>query len=92
MLLMRIADRQNKSLAFVMENYSDKEVEYWRVYLSKEPDQNQMNEFLMTQLLTMFNNANFKNKQKPRDFCYPRLWKNDVENDVDEIGMALKGK
>ncbi len=89
---MRIADRQNKSLAFIMENYTDKEIDYWRVYISKEPDQNQMNEFLLTQLLTMFNNANFKTKQTPRDFGFPNKWKTDTESDVFDIGQILTGK
>jgi hypothetical protein len=88
---MKIADRQNKSMAFIMENYTDKEIDYWRVYLSREPNQNQMNEFFMTQLLAMFNNANFKGKLKSRDFKYPNFWKNDTESDVDEIGLILKG-
>jgi len=92
MLLMRIADRQNKSLAFIMENYTDTEISYWRVYLSKEPDQSQMNEFLMTQSLAMYHQTNSKNsKLTARDFRYPNLWKTENESDVDTIKQMLTG-
>ena len=89
---MKIADRQNQSLAFVMENYTDIEVNYWRVYLSKEPDSKQMNEYLMTQLLSMFHQVNSKNsKSTARDFKYPNLWNTENDDDIDTIKQMLTG-
>jgi hypothetical protein len=93
MLLMKIADRQNKSLEFIMENYTDTEVGYWRVYLSKEPDSTQMNEFLFTQLLAMTHQINSKNsKLTAHDFRFPNQWKTKNESDVDLIKQMLTGK
>ena len=93
MLLMRIADRQSVSLSYVMENYTASEVKYWQIYLAKEPNEGIRNQYLMTQLLSMFHAANFKGKNKaPSDFSYPYMWKSFIEQDVDTIRALLHGK
>ena len=93
MLMMQIADRQNVSLANVMGNYTDKELQYWRVYLAREPSDGIRSQYLMTQLLNMFHHANSKNsKTKPSDFAYPDMWTSFIKQDVNTIRALLNGK
>ena len=82
---MKIAERLNKSISEVME-FTTTEIDYWRVYLSKEPSTSTRNEFLLTQLLNMFHHANSKNSNtKPNDFAYPSQWHKKVVSEDQQI-------
>ena len=86
---MKIADRKQCSLSHIMENYTAHEIEYLRVYYSKEPSPAMRNDYLLSQLLSMFHNANFTTKKSPADFKYPELWKTPEQQDVDAIRKML---
>lgn len=61
-----------------MFDYPAWEIPYWQVYYSKEPSTAIRNEYLLTQLLTYFHQANFKDsKAKPANFAFPNLWEKE---------------
>ena len=88
---MNIADRKGVSLNFIMENYTAHEIDYWKVYYSKEPSEKMLNQYLMTQFMAMFNNFNSKKKISPSEFQYPEMWKTPEQQDVEAIRKMLGG-
>lgn len=62
------------------------EIEYWKVYYSKEPSTADKNEFLLTQLINCNYHFNTKDcRTKPADFRFPNLWKSEQQVSDDAL-------